>query len=35
MFAYAPEDPYKIVNAIKKAGGHATIIHSGDGVRID
>mgnify|MGYP001156976919 FL=1 len=35
MFAYAPEDPYKIVNAIKKAGGDATIINSGDGVRID
>ena len=34
MFAYAPDDPQRVANAINKVGGHATIIHSGDGVRI-
>ena len=34
MFAYAPDNPQRVANAINKVGGHATIIHSGDGVRI-
>ena len=35
MFAYAPDNPTNIVNAINKSGGSAVIIHGEDGVRID
>ena len=35
MFAYAPDNPEKVANAIKKAGGKAYTIHSEVGTRID
>ena len=35
MFAYAPEKPLDVAQAIKNAGGTAVIIHADDGTRID
>ena len=35
MFAYAPDNPSNIVNAIKRSGGSAVIINGEDGVRMD
>ena len=35
MFAYAPDNPIKIVDAINRSGGNAVIINGEDGVRID
>ena len=35
MFAYATDNPTKIVDAINRAGGNAVIINGEDGVRID
>ena len=35
MFAYAPDNPLKIVDAINRSGGNAVIINGEDGVRID
>jgi galactokinase len=35
MFAYAPDKPDEVADAIKKAGGIPYIIEVGDGTRID
>ena len=35
MFAYAPENAMDVARAISDSGGHAIIIHSEDGTRID
>ena len=35
MFAYVPQNPEKVVEAIEKTGGKAYIIHSEEGTRID
>ena len=35
MFAYIPQNPEKVVEAIEKTGGKAYIIHSEEGTRID
>ena len=35
MFAYAPENPLDVAQAIKNAGGTAVIIYADDGTRID
>ena len=35
MFAYVPQNPEKVVEAIEKTGGKAYIIHSEVGTRID
>lgn len=35
MFAYVPQNPEKVVEAINKSGGKAYIIHSDVGTRID
>ena len=35
MFAYAPDNPEKVANSIKKSGGKAYTIHSEVGTRID
>ncbi len=35
MFAYAPEDPQKVVDAIEEVGGKAYIIKVDDGVRVE
>jgi galactokinase len=35
MFAYAPDDPQKVVNAIEKAGGKTYIVKVDSGLKID
>jgi galactokinase len=35
MFAYAPEDPEKVTDAIRRAGGETYIVHVDEGTRID
>ena len=35
MFAYIPQNPEKVVEAIEKTGGKTYIIHSEEGTRID
>ncbi len=35
MFAYAPDNPKKVANAIENAGGKAYIVHSDKGTRIE
>ena len=35
MFAYAPQHPEKVANAIEKAGGNAFVIQVDEGIRID
>ena len=35
MFAYVPNNPEKVVEAIEKTGGKSYIIHSEVGTRID
>jgi len=35
MFAYAPNDPWKVAYAIEKAGGKAYIINVGNGLKVN
>ena len=35
MFAYAPENPQRVANAITASGGEATVIHIDEGTRAE